>query len=118
MINICCPHCGGSFDPYGGMPTGYNNLTPQQREIVAILAQTPNGWVKSERIARLLYADRYDGGPLNTRVVIQKQIYLIRKRAPSINIESETGRNSSGYRLVINKSPAIVAAEITEGNDA
>ena len=116
MIKACCPHCGGQFEPYEAMPPGFHGLSTQQREIIEILTQAGGKWVKTDRIAQLLYAGRHDGGPLNARTVIQKQIWGIRKRAPLIDIQSEPGRNSSGYRLVLAKPAAMVATEVKDGS--
>ncbi len=110
MINISCPCCGNEFNPFAGLPEGVRNLSPQQLEIVQILALRPGEYMSIQRIADLLYADTVDGGPLNYRTVIQKQVYEIRKRAGDI-IDSARG---FGYRL--KRTSAMVAEAVTEGN--
>lgn len=107
MINICCPQCTHEFDPFAGLPAGAKALSAQQLEIVTILAQKPSEFMQVERLAQILYADRIDGGPLDFRTIIQKQIHSIRQRAGDI-VETRRG---SGYRL--KGTSAMVAEEVT-----
>jgi DNA-binding response OmpR family regulator len=110
VINLCCPACGNEFKPYPNLPEGAHKLSPQQLEIMSILAEYPQVFTSVETIARRLYALDPNGGPQNTRTIIQRQIYLIRQKIGDV-IDTQKG---SGYRL--KKSSAMVAEETTEND--
>lgn len=56
-----------------------DELQPQQRAVLGTLASRRGGIVSRDTIVDEMYADREDGGPLNTRDVIAVRTSQLRK---------------------------------------
>lgn len=91
---MCCPHCGNDLrfaDPLA-------KLNPIERELFALLQGRPGVWFSVDQIARIIYADREDGGPLNAHNLVMIYVHRIRNKISSNIIESARGL---GYRVPV-----------------
>lgn len=101
---FCCPGCGGEISPQFLIP-GFSRLTPQQQEIVSILAETPGHFVATDKISARLWADR----KVPMSFCFDTQISRIRKKLGRHVIETRKG---VGYRLTLDTAPAYVINEV------
>lgn len=105
---FCCPSCGAGISPQDIIP-GMSKLSPQQQEIIAILAQKPGHFMKTVRLAHILWADDPNGGPANFRQ-IDVQISRIRKRLGRDVILTS---RSNGYALNVAPRAEYAISEVS-----
>lgn len=98
---FCCPGCGVEISPQHIVP-GLSSLTPQQQELVTLLAEKPGHFVTADEIARVLWGWRKKA---NHRNSIDVQVARIRKRLGRRVIET---RKTLGYRLTLDSQPEYV----------
>ena len=91
------------------LPPLHMKASPRHdRVVLRHLMETP-GWVSTKEIEDLIWGDEEDGGPLESAVSIAVVMHHLRRcLKDGFEIESEMGRGSRGYRLVVDES-AILA---------
>ncbi len=99
-IGTVCPCCGQSVD--AKPPTeAMEMVSPLFARMVSILLKTPGQFVDRERIARHVWADDPEGGPLNTAPSIRNLVaYNVKKlNAFGWDVEGRLGRYG-GHRII------------------
>jgi DNA-binding response OmpR family regulator len=71
-------------------------LQPQEQELLDALTERRGRFVSHEDLVDRLWGDDEDGGPCTANNVIRQRVWGIRRKMPSLKIES---RIKYGYRI-------------------
>lgn len=75
---------------------------PRHDRIILRHLMEAGGWVSICEFEDVIWGDDEDGGPLNSSNEIAVHIFHLRRALkPGFSIESDYGRGSRGYRLVV-----------------